>query len=286
MKYEDRPTAFIAMRFSDDHWRDKTYLAIREELEAGGYQVIRGDELKSSGPVVDEVCRLLKEADFVVIDSSGDSHNVSYELGYCHGINRDPEQTLLLRNDHHLPFNYRHYRHRVYKDIRHLRRLLRDFLSIYEPLSDDMYGYTFTFEFSESIGMGYIVNGAEFIINALLETQMTGRCELFSAEQFSIPGRFFTIGVMMRLRGKTNVPDYEAWLNIAGRVSELCKQSNGTINLVHDMSELSDKHTMNKCLIYCGAAQIEDGRIYKLLDIDEEGNFFESYFNRKQSDKK
>jgi len=52
MKYEERPTAFIAMRFSDDHWRDKTYVAIREELEAAGYQVRIGREITSLIPVI------------------------------------------------------------------------------------------------------------------------------------------------------------------------------------------------------------------------------------------
>jgi len=42
-----------------------------------------------------------------------------------------------------------------------------------------MYGYAFTFEFSENARMGYIMDGAECVIDALLETMLTGRCEIF-----------------------------------------------------------------------------------------------------------
>lgn len=283
MKYKDRPTAFVAMRFGDDHWRDKTYLAIREELEAAGYQVLRGDELKTSGPVVDEVCRLLREADFVVVDSSGDSHSVSYELGFCHGVGRSPERTLLLRNDSNLPFNYRHYRHRIYKDIRHLRRLLRDYLDISEPITDDMLGYAFTFEFSENAGMGYIMDGVECIFDALLENNLTGRCEIYSAEQFTLPGRFFTVAIALRLRGQENAPDYPFWEKIVARVAQFTPQFNGCITLDQQMSELSMKSAIKEQLLYCGAVEIRDGHITRLIDTNDEGNFVELYLRRKET---
>jgi len=110
-----RPVAFVAMQFTNDHWRDKRYIAIQEELNHAGFSCVRADEIKTSGPVVDEVCRLLREADLVVIVSTGDSHSVSYEIGYCHGVGRAGDSTLLLRDNSDIPFNYRHYRHRVYR---------------------------------------------------------------------------------------------------------------------------------------------------------------------------
>lgn len=155
--------AFIAMRFSDDPWRDKVYLAIREELEKANYKCIRSDEIRTSGPVVDEVCRLLAEADLVVIDSSGDSHSVSYEIGYCHGIGRSSDSTLLLKDNAELPFNYRHYRHRVYRDVRHLRRLVRDYLGLIEPIRPDALGRVYSFDFSEDATYGYIFDGAKCV---------------------------------------------------------------------------------------------------------------------------
>ena len=67
------------------------YLRIRAVLEEAGYSAKRADEIPTSAVVVEEVCRLLKESDLVVIDSTGDSHSVSYEIGYGHGIGRAPD---------------------------------------------------------------------------------------------------------------------------------------------------------------------------------------------------
>ena len=121
------PIAFVAMKFGGDSWNDKRYIAIRDVLEEAGYDVKRGDALQSSAAVTSEVFNYLRSADMVVVDTSGDSHNVSYELGYCHGIDRDPASVILVRGQREpeAPFNYAHYRYLQYKDLRHLKRLLR-----------------------------------------------------------------------------------------------------------------------------------------------------------------
>lgn len=212
MEEKNRPLAFIAMKFDSNHWRDKRYMAIREEVEEAGFRCLRGDEINTSGSVVDEVCRLLRDADLVIIDSSGDSQNVSYEIGYCHGFNRTPDKTLLLRSEGtDIPFNYRHFRHRVYKDLRHLRRLVRDYLNMVEPIPDNVCGYTFTFRFSEQAGSQYILHGAICIFNALKKLRFSGRAECYSAEQFTIPGRFFSVGVILRRRGNRPASIDERW---------------------------------------------------------------------------
>ncbi len=69
--------AFVAMKFTNDPWRDQRYVTIREVLEEVGYSVVRGDEVESSGAessgaVVDEVLKLLREADCVVFATSVD----------------------------------------------------------------------------------------------------------------------------------------------------------------------------------------------------------------------
>ncbi len=188
--------AFVAMRFSSDPWRDKPYQVIKTELENAGYVCQRSDELKTSGPVVDEVCRLLTDADLVVIDSSGDSHSVSYEIGFCHGSGRPHDRTLLIHDNDDLPFNYRHYRHRVYRDLRHLRRLIRGYLALNEPLGLDEYGYSFSFPMSDDGGFGYIREGAHLIFNCLSSIQFSGRCECYAGEIFWL--RRFVVGVMLR----------------------------------------------------------------------------------------
>lgn len=270
------------MRFDGDHWKDRRYLAISEVIEEAGYSCLRADQVQSSGPVVDEVCRLLRESDLVVIDSTGDSHSVSYEIGYCHGIGRSPRSTILLRNNAELPFNYRHYRHRVYRDTRHLKQLLRDFLAISEPLRDDQYGYAFTFDFSEDALFGYIMDAAACVFSALRKEKFSGRCECWSAEHFA-RGRMFSVGIMLRcLKGKPT-PDYEFWKRLESTVEALAAQTKGRITLCTLSSELAQQRAIKDSMIWCGAAQFSAGEIQVLENPRDRESFFDHFLNEERA---
>ena len=280
MKDKKRPTAFVAMQFESDHWRDKRYAVIQEELEHAGYSCLRADEIKTSGPVVDEVCRLLRDAALVVIDSSGDSHSVSYEIGYCHGVSRPADTTLLLRADAKLPFNYQHYRHRVYRDLRHLRRLVRDYLQICEPVSHKQLGYAFTFDFAAG-GFDYILNGAFCIFDALRDNKFSGRCECYSAEQFFIRDRLFTVGVMLRRTGRKPTPDDAWWRKLKKSVANHAKKCKDSITFDPDLSEFAWKYAMLATMVPSGLAEFSDGRLTRLLGSDSV-SFFHPYYERQE----
>lgn len=288
MTENERPVAFIAMEFDSDHWRDKRYKVIKEELEHVGYVCVRADEIRTSGPSVDEVCRLLKEADLVVIDSSGDSPSVSYEIGYCHGIGRATDSILLLRykdentnENTKLPFSYQHYRHRFYKDLKHLRRLIRDYCNIIEPLSDDQLGYTFTFSFTPEAGFGYIKNGAFCIFDALGEKGFSGRCECYTAEQYSIPGHFFSVGIILRYADGALTPEYKWWLSLQDFVEKFTERFKGSITLEQE-SEMVEICEIKTHLNPCGAAEFINGRITRLYGTDN-NSFLSSYAQAQQS---
>ena len=173
----------MAMKFDSNHWNDKRYVAISEVLEEAGYTPLRADQIKTSKPIVEEVCDFLTNSELVIIDSSGDSHNVSYEIGYCHGVGRSEDKTILIRqgegND--IPFNYRHFRHFCYKDIRHLKRILRDWFSVTVPLTNDQLGYAFNIIYGSDCGeYGYDV--AKAIVTILERKKFSGRCEYYAAD--------------------------------------------------------------------------------------------------------
>jgi len=265
MNNDARPVAFVAMKFDSDHWRDKRYIIIREELDKAGFDCLRADQISTSGLVVDEVCRLLKEAKLVVIDSSGDSQSVSYEIGYCHGIGRPANTTLLLRSDSNIPFNYRHFRHRVYRDVRHLRRLIRDYLNLSEPILDGMYGYAFTFEFSEKASHDYIYDGAACIFDSLRELSFSGRAECYSIEHFGLGERLFTIGLVLRLPGRKTTPECTWWRKISQLVSKSADKSNGRITLDQMLSEMAAKGSLKDTFLPCGAAEFVNGSVTRLI---------------------
>lgn len=274
--------AFVAMKFAADPWRDKTYLAIREVLEGSGYECLRADEIRTSGPSVDEICRLLKEADLVVIDSSGDSHNVSYEVGYCHGIGRPSDRTILLKNSDVLPFNYQHYRHLVYRDTKHLRRLLRGYLNMIEPIGLDALGYSFAFSFSDDVRFGYILSGASCVFDALRELQYSGRCECYAAEMFAC-GRMFVVGLMLRPSNRQAEPTSDFWERLCMSVERNVKIHTPELELLRDVSEFSTKRGMLSTLVPCGEAEYQKGTVSRILGTEDE-TFFRSYLRRQSGE--
>jgi hypothetical protein len=280
MDSENRSVAFVAMKFDSDHWRDKRYIVIKEELDQAGFDCVRADQINTSGSVVDEVCRLLKDAKLVIIDSSGDSQSVSYEIGYCHGIGRPADTTLLLRSDANIPFNYRHFRHRVYKDLRHLRQLIRDYLKLSEPIMDEMYGYAFTFEFSEQAYIDYIYDGAACIFDALATLNFTGRAECYAGEQFSSGERLFTVGLVLRLPGRKPTPTYKWWQKVVRFVSASAAKSQGRIKLDTQLSELASKRGMKAWFPQCGGAEFVDGSVARLIGGEasvQDSSFFSTW---------
>jgi hypothetical protein len=183
-------TAFVAMKFDGDSSNDKRYIAIRDVLEEAGYDVKRGDALQSSGAVMPEVFNYLKSAEMVVIDTSGDSHNISYELGYCHGIDRDPASVILLRREQEprAPFNSAHYRHLQYKNLRHLKRLLQERLSISIPLRGDDLVWVMIFDQGRVTEYGTPI--AKAVVAALIDRGFIGRCEYYAGNTFVGPADY------------------------------------------------------------------------------------------------
>lgn len=279
-----RPTAFVAMKFTTEHWKDMRYNAIREVLDSAGYDCIRGDEIKSSGPVVDEVCRLLREADLVVLDSGEESHSVSYEIGYCHGIGRSPNNTLLLSRSNELPFNYRHYRNRIYKDTKSLKKAIRDYLSMSDPLRDDQYGFTFAFKYSESAVNGYIMDAAECIFGAVAEKKFSGRLECYSGELFFGAYRTCAVSVLARTRIGGKTPSFSYWQNVLKKVNNRIQKFAGRIKIENHGCELARKAAMKATLLYCGSAEFQDGNIIRIIDSDEDGSFFNDYLVRTKAE--
>lgn len=276
----ERPTAFVAMQFSGEPRKDRRYLAISEVLEEAGYRPVRADQIASSGPVVDEVCRHLREAPLVVIDSTGNSPSVSYEIGYCHGIGRSAESTVLLRGDTAIPFNYQHYRHQCYKDLRQLRRLLREFLQVSAPVRPDMYGYCFSFEHADGYDFGFILHGAALVFRALEKQRFTGRCECYSTYLNFHPNGF-AVGIVVRFRKlRDDQPDYDWWMSIRKEVAAQTERYSPRLTFLDLNSELGRKAAFTQDFVANGAAQFDNGKIVKIL-YELADSFFTSYQLRK-----
>lgn len=268
----DEKVAFVAMKFTTDSWRDKRYQVIREVLEEAGYKAIRADEIRTSGPSTEEVCRYLRSASLVVIDSTGDSHNVSYEIGYCHGIQRPYHNTILIREESSIPFNYRHYRHRTYKDLRHLRRLLREVLDISTPLRDDQLGCVVNFNILPEANL-YGEVAANAIVSALKYVKFSGRCEYYAADglMMGMPSAYI-VGIGLKQVQKNLKVDYAYWEKFLEKVAEFTANTRELV--VDEMaSEVAEMSGIRGQLLNRGVVQFQAGEPVFILNVVKESWF-------------
>lgn len=161
---------------------------------------------------------------------------------------------------------------------------MRDYLKIYEPIRDDMYGYAFTFEYSKDVHVGYILDGAICIFNALRDCGFTGRAECYSAEQYAIGGRYFTVGIMLRRPGRDPTPNYDWWMALSANVAKVAKTLNGRIIPANDMSEMASKGAMKDAFVPCGVAEFENGAISRHLGSEDDESFFRRWLQKLASD--
>ena len=259
------------MKFNGDHWKDKRYLVIRDVLKEAGYDPIRSDQIKTSGPVVDEVCKYFREAPLVVIDSTGDSHSVSYEIGYCHGTGRSPEKTILLRHGSDIPFNYRHFRNHCYKDLKHLRLLLRDWLNVIEPLKDNHSGYTFSFEILDGASC-YEATAADCLLESILKFKFSGRAEFFASKARFGKEAFYMLGLGLRFTDKPSgqkiVPDSNWWMKFRADFVSRIHKANCFLKHADSMSEMNELRAQRQTMILRGVAQFKKGTPRNLIGGD------------------
>jgi len=269
---EQRPLALVLMRFEADPWQDKTYLAIASVLREAGLKPIRADEIKSSGPVVDEVCHLIRDAELVVVDSSGDSHSVSYEIGYAHGAGRSFDTFVHLRSESagKIPFNYAQYRALIYRDRGHLKRKFREHLRLSTPLLRTDLGFVMKLEITRPCqDYGKLV--AEALLDALETVEFDGRCEYYAADGTStgVESDYFVgLGCKYRL-GSTRTPTYEWWVALVEAMSGALEESTDRIQIDPQSSEMGEMSGLGTNMISRGAVQFRTGQPSRIISPTE-----------------
>ncbi|MBX9791111.1 MAG: DUF1080 domain-containing protein [Pirellulales bacterium] len=112
----DRLRAFVIMPFKEPF--DSLYRDVIKPVAdaADDVEVLRADDIKGPGLILDDIRRQIDESHLVVAEISEWNPNVFYELGHAHAIGKPT--ILLVRDDYlpKLPFDVRGYRAIVYKD--------------------------------------------------------------------------------------------------------------------------------------------------------------------------
>lgn len=97
------PVCFVVMQFTDEYNALFTEV-IRPVCGSYGYEVVRADDFYTSGQVIEDITRSIRESALIIADVTPDNANVFYEVGYAHGIGK---ATILLsdRKRERLPFD-------------------------------------------------------------------------------------------------------------------------------------------------------------------------------------
>ena len=125
--------AFVLMPF--DSSLDDIYLyGIQEVFKKRGYSCTRMDETLFSGQIIREILRRIRESDVIVAEMTDKNANVYYEVGYAHGLGKQP---ILISNEAKtLPFDLSGYKHIEYHGkIKTLRTELENYIDWLESAS-------------------------------------------------------------------------------------------------------------------------------------------------------
>ena len=120
-------SAFIMMAMTGDQDLEYVCSLIKEECQKFDIKAERIDEVHTSGMITNEILGKIDSSDFLFVDLSLGRPNVYYELGYCHGIGKDPKKVVLTAKEGtELHFDIRNMRTILYTDPNDLRKKLKE----------------------------------------------------------------------------------------------------------------------------------------------------------------
>ena len=104
IEIEQKPSiCFVVMQFTDE-FNALYEEVIRPTCESYGFKVVRADDIYSSGLIIQDITRSIKESAIVIADITPNNPNVFYEVGFAHGISK-PTILLSDRKREKLPFD-------------------------------------------------------------------------------------------------------------------------------------------------------------------------------------
>jgi len=94
-----------------NEYGDKLYEACKQILQRNDVRLVRADEIRSSGQIIEQIIREIKQSKIVIADITNLNANVLYEIGITH-VTKDENHVLLISSDqlNSLPFDLKHLR--------------------------------------------------------------------------------------------------------------------------------------------------------------------------------
>lgn len=99
----EKPKVFVVMQFSNEY--NALYQnVIKPVCEDYGYDVVRADNLYTTGMIIHDIIDSIHESSVVIADITPNNPNVFYEVGFAHGIGK-PTILLSDKTRDRLPFD-------------------------------------------------------------------------------------------------------------------------------------------------------------------------------------
>jgi chaperonin GroEL len=103
----DPKLAFVLVPFEppfDSYYEE----IIRPAAKAASLEARKADEIYGTGPIINDIWKLIWTATVVIADVTRKNPNVNYELGICHALN--VPTVIITQNMDDVPFDYQHRR--------------------------------------------------------------------------------------------------------------------------------------------------------------------------------
>ena len=106
--------AFVVMKFGGIY--DVIFLEVIKPVCAEfGLKAVRGDEVYTNGPILNDITNSIRRASVVIADITPDNANVYYEVGFSHAISK-PTILLCDKARERLPFDLSGFRTIMYEN--------------------------------------------------------------------------------------------------------------------------------------------------------------------------
>lgn len=137
-------TVFVGMPFGDEsnpafkRRCDAVFQAIESVCEELDLEACRVDQYAGSNGIIKQIKSLIRDAEFCIIDLSGERPNVYYEVGYAHGIGHNGDTIIFIADKGtKLHFDLAHRAVRFFADTEELRAMLTEDLEALLSEDDD-----------------------------------------------------------------------------------------------------------------------------------------------------
>lgn len=137
---KDGDMVFVGMPFgskSDPVFKkrcDNVFKAINEVCDDLGLEADRVDQYAGSSPLTAKIKKMIRNADYLVFDLTGERPNVNYEIGYAHGHGHTGNNIVLIAEEGTtLHFDLAHRAVKFFADTEDLRTIIEEELAAMLP---------------------------------------------------------------------------------------------------------------------------------------------------------